>query len=348
MRPLDAVRAPPFGGARSALIAAAALLGGEHGDAPVGARGRQRQPQLLRGERQGVDRRRVRRRLKGEALPGMTAAAAAALDPEQHSVVERGGGQEAAAEARVRPGDGPDGALVAGELGELGDGLSGDVEDLRRVCVGRKVVVEVEVEVEVEGGGIERRNESWTDAFSFSFFFFQTFTYLDQPVRGTGREAPPVVIQLSVVDLILREGEGEGEKGREREATTASGIQSRGNQSMRAPSPFGSRTSAPAHFTLRASSGCSHTMSEWPASKEAATVAAIFKKRAWKEASCLLSFFFRCFDWIFLCAMLTALCERRRLFYFRNYSPVAALSFAQGPEPLPSLFLQRGSTNVSA
>lgn len=56
-------------------------------------------------------------------------------------MIEGRGSQEAAAEARMGPGDGPDGALVAGELGELGDGLSGDVEDLRRIVV----VAEVEV-----------------------------------------------------------------------------------------------------------------------------------------------------------------------------------------------------------
>ena len=139
VRPLDPVRAPPLrggggggGGAARRSLLLIALLRGQDGDAPVGAGCRQGQAQLLRGERQGVDGRGVRRRLKGQALPRGrgSSAAAAALDPEKHSVVERGRGQEAAAEARVGPGNGPDGALVAGELGELRDGLAGDVEDL--------------------------------------------------------------------------------------------------------------------------------------------------------------------------------------------------------------------------
>ena len=53
-----------------------------------------------------------------------------ALDPQQHAVVEGRRGEEPAAEARMGPGDCPDGPLVPGELGELGDGLSGDVKDL--------------------------------------------------------------------------------------------------------------------------------------------------------------------------------------------------------------------------
>ena len=79
------------------------------------------------------------RGLEGEALPrgrGGGASAgrtAAALDPKQDSVVEGSRGQKTSTEARVGPGDGPDGALVAGELGELRDGLPGDVEDLKKV-----------------------------------------------------------------------------------------------------------------------------------------------------------------------------------------------------------------------